>query len=176
MFFWTTIRADSSLPMSFWDTNESACRSTKPDVIDRRLQVQMSLRKKLMPAWLLRHERCNRYEQRQSFGWLAFISCPADMRTSDTLETRDANAPVVQRCNLMQQQTRGWVWRHWYTPAAVVKRLEKRPGFPSHPVPPYICPGVSLSLSLFLPCFRCFAASLLHPTSANNSWDGKSAS
>lgn len=67
------------------------------------------------------------------------------MRTADTLETRDAGA-LLQRCNLMQR-TRGWVRRHRYTPGVVVKRLEKRPDFPS------------LLFSLFLPCVRSLARS-----------------
>lgn len=74
-------------------TNPLVARWANPGVMDRRLQVQMFLRKKLQPG-CYGMNGCDRYEQRQSFGWLAFISCPADMRTTDTLETRDAGATL----------------------------------------------------------------------------------
>ena len=48
--------------------------------------------------WLAaaQHERYDQYEQRQSFGWLAFISCPADMRTW----TRNKGRRCAGRCNV----------------------------------------------------------------------------
>lgn len=158
--------------MSFRDKNEFACRSAIPGVIDRRLQVQMSLRRKSRClAGCYGMNGCDRYEQRQSFGWLAFISCPADMRTADTLETRDTTAAlVVQRCNLMQQQTtRGWVWRHIGTPRrrllsglknGLVFRLTPSP-FPLYiyiyvPVSPHLSPS-------FLPCFALYLSCIQRP-------------
>lgn len=82
------------------------------------------------------------------------------MRTANTLETRDV---VVAMLQLDAAADRGL----GVTASAVVKRLEKRPGFPSHPVTLslYICPDTSLSpSSIPTPVLRRFAASLLRPT------------
>lgn len=133
------------------------------------------------------YEWYDQYEQRQSFGWLAFISCPADMRTVDTLETRDAAG--ARRCNVATWCSSGSSNRQEDgcdgigTPRGQLLSGLKN-GLVFHlPLSLYLPPSSSLcpllplsfSLSFHLP-FSATSPFLLHPTPANNSWDRKSPS